>query len=115
MQVTRCLSGTDRTLSNSITMPTLRRWDPNVIPVRSAGGRDCWAEIWEIIGPQIDYVVQGKGSTWNEDRLVPVTRNGALENVWWTYSFVPIDGEDGGVNGVLVACDDVTGQHLARE
>lgn len=77
-------------------------------------GRDCWAEIWEITGPQIDYVVQGKGPTWNEDRLVPVTRNGALENVWWTCSFVPIDGEDG-VNGVLVVCNDVTGQHLARE
>jgi hypothetical protein len=73
-------------------------------------GRDCWAEIWDIIGPQIDYVVQGKGSTWNEDRLVPITRNGALENVWWTYSFVPIDGEDGGVNGVLVVCNGFPGR-----
>jgi two-component sensor histidine kinase len=78
-------------------------------------GRDCWAEIWSIIGPQINYVMQGKGSTWDEERLVPVTRNGALENVWWTYSFVPIDGEDGGVTGVLVVCNDVTDQHIARE
>jgi PAS domain-containing protein len=78
-------------------------------------GRDCWAEIWGIIGPQINYVMQGEGSTWDEERLVPVTRNGALENVWWTYSFVPIDGEDGGVTGVLVVCNDVTGQHIARE
>jgi hypothetical protein len=51
-------------------------------------GRDCWAEIWPIIGPQINFVMQGKGSTWDEERLVPVTRNGALENVWWTYSYV---------------------------
>jgi two-component sensor histidine kinase/PAS domain-containing protein len=78
------------------------------------GGRDCWAEIWHIIGPQIDYVLKGEGSTWNEERLVPVTRNGKLENVWWTYSYDPIDGEDGGIGGVLVVCNDVTAQHLAR-
>jgi two-component sensor histidine kinase len=78
-------------------------------------GRACWAEIWNIIGPQIDYVMQGKGSTWDEERLVPVTRNGALEDVWWTYSYVPIDGENGDVTGVLVVCNDVTGQHVARE
>jgi two-component sensor histidine kinase len=77
-------------------------------------GRDCWAEIWDIIGPQIEFVMQGKGSTWDEERLVPVTRNGALENVWWTYSYVPIDGEDGGVTGVLVVCNDVTEQHQGR-
>jgi two-component sensor histidine kinase len=86
--------------------------DPSAL---GQNGRDCWAEIWDIIGPQIDLVMQGRGSTWNEDQLVPVTRNGALENVWWTYSFVPIDGEDGGVEGVLVICNDVTQQHLARE
>jgi two-component sensor histidine kinase len=78
-------------------------------------GRDCWAEIWDIIGPQIEFVMQGKGSTWDEERLVPVTRNGALENVWWTYSYVPIDGDDGEVTGVLVVCNDVTEQHQARE
>ena len=26
-------------------------------------GRECWAEIWPIIGPQIDFVMQGRGST----------------------------------------------------
>jgi two-component sensor histidine kinase len=78
-------------------------------------GRDCWAEIWEIIGPQIEFVMQGKGSTWDQERLVPVTRNGALENVWWTYSFVPVDGEGGEVTGVLVVCNDVTEQRQARE
>ena len=78
-------------------------------------GRECWAEIWHIIGPQIEYVMQGKGSTWDEERLVPVTRNGRLEDVWWTYSYVPIDAEDGGVGGVLVICNDVTAQYLTRQ
>jgi two-component sensor histidine kinase len=77
-------------------------------------GRECWAEIWPIIGPQIDYVMQGKGATWDEDRLVPVTRHGRREDVWWTYSYGPIDVE-GGVGGVLVICNDVTAQHQATQ
>ena len=77
-------------------------------------GRDCWEEIWHIIGPQIDHVMAGRGSTWNEDALVPVTRHGRLEQAYWTYSYGPIDFE-GGVGGVLVVCTDVTEQHLARE
>ena len=78
-----------------------------------APGRECWAEIWDIIGPQIDYVMAGHGATWNVDQLVPVTRHGRRENVWWTYSFGPIDFE-GKVGGVLVVCRDVTAEHLAR-
>lgn len=77
-----------------------------------ARGRDCWAESWPIIGPQIDFVMRGQGSTWNEDRLVPVTRHGKRESVWWTYSYEPIDVE-GEVGGVLVICNDVTVPHRA--
>jgi two-component sensor histidine kinase len=79
-----------------------------------ARGRDCWAEIWDIIGPQIEYVMGGQGATWHEDQLVPVTRHGRREDVWWTYSFGPIDFE-GKVGGVLVVCRDVTSEHMARE
>jgi PAS domain S-box-containing protein len=77
-------------------------------------GRECWAEIWDIIGPQIEDVMAGKGNTWNVDALVPVTRHGRREDVWWTYSYGPIDLEDR-VGGVLVVCTDVTEQHRARE
>ncbi len=56
----------------------------------------------------------GEGATWHEDQLVPVTRHGRREDVWWTYSFGPIDLE-GKVGGVLVVCRDVTSEHMARE
>ena len=83
-----------------------------------ARGRDCWAEIWDIIGPQIDQVMSGGGATWNENALVPVTRHGRREDVYWTYGFIPIDQDDR-VGGVLVVCRDVTAdveaQHALRE
>src|SRR5712664_3788581 len=71
------------------------------------GGRECWAEIWDIIGPQIEQVMSGGGATWHENQLIPVTRHGRLEQVYWTYGFSPID-EDDGIGGVLVVCRDVT-------
>jgi PAS domain S-box-containing protein len=76
------------------------------------GGRECWAEIWPIIGPQIEQVMSGGGATWHENQLVPVTRHGKLEQVYWTYGYSPID-EDDGIGGVLVVCRDVTKDYLA--
>src|SRR5258708_8573664 len=75
-------------------------------------GRECWAEIWHIIGPQIEQVMSGGGPTWHENQLIRVTRHGRLEHVYWTYSFSPIDGDDG-IGGVLVVCRDVTEDYLA--
>src|SRR6476661_4162781 len=76
------------------------------------GGRECWVEIWDIIGPQIEQVMSGGGATWHENQLVPVTRHGKLEQVYWTYGYSPID-EDDGIGGVLVVCRDVTKDYLA--
>ncbi|HEY0331220.1 MAG TPA: response regulator [Rhodopseudomonas sp.] len=75
-------------------------------------GRACWEEIWPIIGPQIDQVMSGGGPTWHENQLVPVTRHGRREQVYWTYGYSPID-DDGRVGGVLVLCRDVTADYLA--
>jgi PAS domain S-box-containing protein len=75
-------------------------------------GRDCWAEIWDVIAPQIEQVMSGGGATWHENHLVPVTRHGRLEQVYWSYCFSPIDDQDG-IGGVLVLCRDVTKDYLA--
>jgi PAS domain S-box-containing protein len=75
-------------------------------------GRECWAEIWDVIGPQIEQVMSGGGATWHEKQLIPVTRYGRLEQVYWTYGYSPID-EDDGIGGVLVVCSDVTRDYLA--
>lgn len=79
-------------------------------------GRDCWAEIWGIIGPQIEFVMAGGDATWHADQLVPMTRHGRCEDAWWTYGFSPIDDDTqpAGVGGILVVCNDVTAEHLAR-
>lgn len=77
-----------------------------------ARGREFWHEIWPIIGPQIAQVMSGGGATWHENQLIPMTRNGKLEHSYWTYSYSPLDLDDG-VGGVLVVCRDVTRDHEA--
>lgn len=79
--------------------------------------REVWDEIWDIIGPQIEQVMAGRGATWHENHLVPITRNGRREDVYWTYSYSPLDDETAptGVGGVLVTCTETTPHVLAEQ
>jgi PAS domain S-box-containing protein len=75
-------------------------------------GAEAWPETWALIGPQVAMVMRGEGATWHENQRVPIHRNGAIEDVYWTYGYGPIDDEDapGGVGGVLVLCSETTAQ-----
>jgi PAS domain S-box-containing protein len=79
-------------------------------------GKQAWPEIWEIIGPQIDQVMHGEAATWHENQLIPIIRHGELQEVYWTYSYGPIDepAAPHGVGGVLVICTETTQQVLAE-
>jgi PAS domain S-box-containing protein len=71
-------------------------------------GEDCWTEIWPIIKPLIDQVMTGGESTWSEDQLIPILRNGKLEDVYWTFSYSKVIDETGKPAGVLVTCNETT-------
>ena len=58
-------------------------------------GRECWQEIWHIIGPQIEAVMTRGEASWHENQLVPIIRNGKLEDVYWTYGYSPVRDSDG--------------------
>lgn len=71
-------------------------------------GEECWPEIWPIIKPLIDQVLTTGEATWSEDQLIPIYRNGTIENVYWTFSYSPVKDEDGNIKGVLVICTETT-------
>jgi PAS domain S-box-containing protein len=77
-------------------------------------GVECWPEIWPIIGPQIESVMSRGQSTWNTNHLVPINRNGKLEEVFWTYGYSPVRDKDGTVQGTLVVCSETTEQVLSE-
>ncbi len=76
-------------------------------------GAECWPEIWHIIGSQIAGVMERGEPTWNINALVPINRNGKLEEVYWTYSYSPVRDNDGAIHGTLVVCSDTTEQVLS--
>ena len=78
-------------------------------------GRDFWTDIWDAIGPQIEQVMTTGVATWHEDQYLPIERNGRLDDVWWTYTYGPVEDDDGRVNGVLVVCQETTQRVRAEE
>lgn len=78
-------------------------------------GSECWPETWPIIKSQIDVVMNEGRSTWNEDQLIPIFRNGKLEDVYWTYGYSPIFSEDGTIGGTLVVCKETTKRVVAQK
>jgi PAS domain S-box-containing protein len=77
-------------------------------------GAECWQEIWPIIGPQIDAVMHRGESTWNINQLVPINRDGKLEEVYWTYSYSPVRDKSGVPQATLVVCSETTEQVLSE-
>tara|TARA_R110000744_G_scaffold208504_4_gene327328 strand:+ start:58606 stop:60603 length:1998 start_codon:yes stop_codon:yes gene_type:complete len=80
-------------------------------------GHECWAEIWPEIEPQITQVMSGNGHTWHENQLLFITRNRKREEMYWTYSYGPIDHPEAnyGVGGILVITTETTEQVLAEQ
>jgi signal transduction histidine kinase len=78
-------------------------------------GRECWTDIWDAIGPQIEQVLSGGPSTWHEDQYLPIERNGGLDDVWWTYSYSAVRDDDGTIAGVLVVCQETTARVLSEK
>ncbi len=78
---------------------------PNILGSR---GEDYWQEIWLVIKPLIDQVLAGGEATWSEDQLIPIYRNGKMEDVYWTFSYSPVNDESGKPAGVFVTCNETT-------
>jgi signal transduction histidine kinase len=77
-------------------------------------GEDCWPEIWPIIFPQIEAVMTRGEASWHENQLVPIYRNGRIEDVYWTYGYSPVYTSSGEIGGTLVVCTETTDTILAR-
>lgn len=76
-------------------------------------GEDFWEEIWDDIKPVIDNVLAGGEANLNENQLLPIYRNNAMENVYWTFSYSAVNDESGNPAGVFVTCMETTKQVVA--
>src|SRR6201989_1547031 len=63
-------------------------------------GVSTWPEIWPVIKPLIDQVLETGVASWAEDQLIPIYRNGNLEDVYWTFGYSPVENDEGTITGV---------------
>ncbi len=77
--------------------------------------KECWPEIWDIIYPLIHQVKTTGEATWSEDQLIPIFRNGKMEDVYWTFGYSPIFSKEMKVEGVLVVCTETTSKVKAKQ
>jgi signal transduction histidine kinase len=77
-------------------------------------GRDCWPEVWHIIGPMLEGVVMKGEATWSNDLLLLLERDGYAEECYFTFSYSPIRDESGGIGGVFTPVAETTA-HIVGE
>jgi PAS domain S-box-containing protein len=73
------------------------------------GNSVCYSfkEIWHIIGPVFDEVMQGKPVGF-QDCLLPLDRNGYVEECYFDFSYVPIFLDSGQIGGILATVIETT-------
>ncbi len=71
-------------------------------------GRECWPEVWHIIGPMLQGVMQRGEATWSNDLLLMLERSGYPEECYFTFSYSPIRDESGRIGGVFTPVADTT-------
>jgi len=71
-------------------------------------GREVWPEIWDEIGPLYAQVQSSGEGVWQQDQLLPMHRHGYTEECYFNFTFSPIRGEDGHVEGIFNAVVETT-------
>ncbi|PIG93945.1 ATP-binding protein [Gloeocapsopsis sp. IPPAS B-1203] len=70
--------------------------------------REVWSEIWGDIGPELAGVLATGEGTFHNDELLAMHRFGYTEECFFEYTFNPIQGQGGIVDGVFNIVTETT-------
>ena len=73
-----------------------------------------WRAIWREIGPMLHAVMEEDTGTYVESQLLIMERNGYPEETYYTFSYTPIPGDNGGTAGMICFNVDDTGRILSE-
>ncbi|MBD2196548.1 MULTISPECIES: ATP-binding protein [Calothrix] len=69
---------------------------------------EVWADVWDVVGPQAEAVLHSGQSSWNEDLLLIMERNGYPEETYFTFSYSPVPDDEGHRGGIFCAVTEET-------
>jgi PAS domain S-box-containing protein len=99
-------------LYNDAFIPLLAERHPSGL---GQTAQECWWDAWQIVGPNLKRVMNDGETVFHENTVVPIVRDGRLQDIRWTYSYSPIFGAGRDALGVLVICQDVTREVTAAQ
>ncbi|MGV9675338.1 SpoIIE family protein phosphatase [Nocardia sp. NPDC003482] len=76
--------------------------------------REVWYDVWDSIEPLIASVLRTGEATWSDDLMLPLQTGGRAEERYFTFSYSPLFGTDGGVDGIFCAVRETTQQVLSE-
>jgi PAS domain S-box-containing protein len=71
-------------------------------------GSKVWAEIWDVIAPMLDHVIQTGEATRSRDLLLHIDREGYQEEAYFSFSYSPIYDQTGKVGGIFCPVIETT-------
>ncbi len=74
---------------------------------------DVWADIWSDIEPIVRRALAGEATYWDNLPLT-MTRKGYEEQAWFTFSYSPLRGDEGMIEGMFCAVVETTDTVLAE-
>ncbi len=89
---------------NDAYIPTLGRKHPSML---GRPFREVWAEVYPEVADQVERVRAGE-ATWNDALLLLLERNGYPEETYHSFSYSPLYGSGGDVQGLLCVVSEET-------
>lgn len=71
--------------------------------VLGRNAQEVWGECWDVIEPLLQKVMETGEAMYAENALIPMERNGFLEECYFNYSLSPIRGPGGRIDGLFNA------------
>ncbi|WP_296067342.1 response regulator [uncultured Agrobacterium sp.] len=90
---------------NDAYRPTLGNKHPNALAVPT---KVLWSEIWSDIKGRLETVYSSGEATWDRALLLLLERDGYPEETYHTFSYSPLIGDSGKVEGVFCAVTEET-------
>ena len=98
-------------LYNDAYIPVLGKRDKEAL---GKSAREIWVDIWNVVGPQSELVINEGRSTWNEEVLLVMERNDFTEETYFTFSYSPVIDDAGNIGGLFCVCTEDTAQVIGR-
>jgi signal transduction histidine kinase/FixJ family two-component response regulator len=79
-----------------------------------SAGADVWWDAWDVICPLLDDVMTAGKATWFDDMKLMLVDDGRRRERYFTFTYSPIIGSGGAIEGVFCAVSETTEQVLSE-